>query len=562
MTSTTYYRIGWATIFLLISKFIYAQTPIQDQINIWPGTAPGSENVTVVETIDDRDPNGGDCYLNRAVDKVTNPTLKAFLPANPNGTAVILCPGGGYARLAYDKEGYNIAQWFNERDITAFVLKYRLPVDGHENRQYVPMQDAQRAMRYVRAHADSFNINPDSIGIMGGSAGGHLAACLSTFYDWETYTPVDSIDSLSARPNFTLLMYPVVSFQDSLTHGGSRTNLLGSTVTQALKDSFSPELHVTPNTPAAFLFHSLGDGSVTYRNSAAYARALDSAGVTYSLNLYESGGHGVGKCEAGTSDFAGWPVDLDLWLTDEGWANACIGTPSTISISPDDSTLLLATPAANYQWYNNGLPIDGATDSIYDADESGYYSVVASGSREGTGTTCEVFSNEIIIDICQAFVPSFSVDGDQLVADRAGRYQWYLNGEPIPDATRRVFTATDTGYYQLASVSSYPISGEDCMFFSDSVYVSSLTSIRNQIGDIPYLFPNPASTEIQLDQLPLSGRTARYSIFDAKGALVAQAELRVEHAYARIDISQLNAGLYHLMISSEGQRLKGRFFKQ
>lgn len=323
----------WGLLWLLVSQ-AQAQTPIEDQIYLWPGTAPGSGSVAVTEAITDRDPNGGDCHLNRVVAQVTQPSLKAFLPANPNGTAVLLCPGGGYARLAYDKEGYDLAQWFNERDITAFVLKYRLPIDGHADRQYVPLQDAQRAMRYLRAHADSFQINPDSIGVMGGSAGGHLAATLSVHHDWKIYAPVDSLDSLSARPDFTILMYPVISLQDSLTHGGSRDNLLGSPLTQARKDSFSAEMHVDSLTPPAFLFHSRADGSVSYRNSVAYARALDSAGVTHVLYLYGSGGHGVGKCEAGNSDFAAWPVDLDQWLTQQGWANACLGDPPSISISP------------------------------------------------------------------------------------------------------------------------------------------------------------------------------------------------------------------------------------
>jgi acetyl esterase/lipase len=541
---------------------VQAQTPIQDQIYLWPGTAPGSGNVTVTETISDRDPNGGDCYLNRAVDKVTQPSLKAFYPANPNGTAVVLCPGGGYARLAYDKEGYNIAEWFAERDITAFVLKYRLPIDGHDNRAYVPLQDAQRAMRYLRAHADSLNLDPDAIGIMGGSAGGHLAASLSVFYDWEVYAPVDSVDSLSAKPDFTVLMYPVISFQDSLVESGSRNNLLGSAGTQALKDSFSTELHVTPQTPPAFLFHSRADGSVTYRNSVAYARALDSAGVAYSLNLYDSGGHGIGKCEAGTSGFAGWPVDLDLWLAQEGWANACLGTPASIGISPDDSTVLVSTPASGYQWYRNSIPIAGATDSTYDADGSGYYRVETGGQRETTQTGCEVFSNEIILDICNGFIPSFSVAGDQLTSDRSGRFQWFLNGVPIPGATQRVYTATDTGTYVLATVNTYPISGEECLLFSDPVVVQTLTHIRGPFAKIPLLFPNPTSSDIHLDQLPMTSVETSYSIFDAKGSLVEKASLQVRNASANIDVSRLNEGLYHLIIAGEGHWLRGRFVKQ
>lgn len=375
-----------------------AQTPIQDQIYIWPGTAPGSDSVSVVELITDRDPSGGDCYLNRSVSKVTQPSIKHFAPANPNGSAVLLCPGGGYALLAYDKEGYDIAQWFNDRDITAFVLKYRLPIDGHEKREYVPLQDAQRAMRYIRAHADSFGINPDSIGVMGGSAGGHLAASLSVFYDWEVYAPVDSTDSLSARPDFTVLMYPVVSFQDSLTHGGSRNNLLGSGFNEAKKDSFSPELQVDSLTPPAFLFHSLQDGSVNYRNSRAYARALDSVGVSNSLNLYSSGGHGVGKCEAGNSQFSIWPYDLDDWLEAEGWTTACQGDSPVIATFTQNGTLYLrANSNDSIQWYRNGIPLNNANDSIYEPKSLSTYTFSAYGSREGSGSPCLLFSEALTL---------------------------------------------------------------------------------------------------------------------------------------------------------------------
>ena len=331
MKCNQYYYLSLVYSYIFIALTGQAQTPIEDEIFIWNGTAPGSDTVTVVEDIEDRDPNGGPCYLNRSIKKVTQPSIKHFAPADPNGSAVLICPGGGYALLAYDKEGYDIAQWYNERDITAFVLKYRLPIDGHANRQFVPLQDAQRALRYIRANAQSYNIHPDSIGVMGGSAGGHLAACLSVFSDWETYTPEDNIDTFSAKPNFSVLMYPVISFQDTLTHSGSRTNLLGDPITQVQKDSFSTELHVNSETPPAFLFHSKLDGSVKYQNSVVYANALQNAGVTNSLNLYDSGGHGVGKCEAGQTAFSQWPIDLDAWLVDEGWTTPCQGVTPVIT---------------------------------------------------------------------------------------------------------------------------------------------------------------------------------------------------------------------------------------
>ncbi|MCB0855169.1 MAG: prolyl oligopeptidase family serine peptidase, partial [Bacteroidetes bacterium] len=327
-----------------------------------------------------------------------------------------------------------------------FVLKYRLPVDGHENRQYVPLQDAQRAMRYIRANAQMFNINPDSIGVMGGSAGGHLAASLSVFYDWEVYAPVDSIDSLSAKSNLSVLMYPVISFQDNLTHAGSRSNLLGSTITQAMKDSFSTELHVDSMTAPAFLFHSKQDGSVKYQNSEAYADALDSAGVAYSLNLYASGGHGIGKCEAGTSAFSQWPRDLDAWLVGEGWTTPCEGTNPTITLSTKDSVLLIASPAASYQWYRNGVAINGATDSVYEPVLLGTYTVSSPGQREG--------------------------------------------------------------------------SQSDCILYSEAVMVESLLSIKDKFEDLVRIYPNPAPSEIIVDQIPFYIREINYVVYDQKGAQV------------------------------------------
>ena len=285
-----------------------------DEIFLWPGTAPGSEFVDIVENVFARDSSEGPCYFNRIVEKVTRPSLKAFLPENPNGQAVILCPGGGYRRMAYDKEGYTLARWFNGQGITAFVLKYRLPLDGHRDRHLVPLQDAQRAMRYLKAHAENYQLDPHKIGIMGASAGGHLAATLSVHHDWPVYDRVDTLDALSARPAFTILMYPVISFQDSLAHKGSRKNLLGEPFSDTLRDIFSPELHVDAETPAAFVFHAKTDKSVPSGNSEIYAAALEKAGVPVSLYLYPDGEHGMSMCEADSSSFGQWPAELSEWL--------------------------------------------------------------------------------------------------------------------------------------------------------------------------------------------------------------------------------------------------------
>lgn len=386
-------------VILMSFNFSNAQTPIENQIYIWNGTAPGSDGLTIVEEIEDRDPNGGLCHLNRVVEKVTQPSVKHFAPANPNGTAVLICPGGGYAKLAYDKEGYDIAQWFNERDITAFVLKYRLPIDGHDQRAFVPLQDAQRALRYIRANAANYNIDPEAIGVMGGSAGGHLAASLSVHYDWETYSAQDAFDSLSARPTFSVLMYPVISFQDSITHGGSRNNLLGTPFTETLRDSFSTELHIDNMTPPAFLFHSLLDGSVKYQNSVVYANGLEAVGVENSLNLYSNGGHGIGVCEAGQTSFSAWIYDLDAWLVEQDWTTPCLGDTPSITMTLTDSTRLTTSPAATYQWFRNGVLIPDATDSIYVPQSVGLYKVAVSGQRENSDSDCLIFSEEVQVDV-------------------------------------------------------------------------------------------------------------------------------------------------------------------
>lgn len=248
---------------------------------------------------------------------VTIPTLTAFFPkaAKPNQTAVIILPGGGYAHLAIDKEGTKVAEWFNSIGITAFVLKYRLPSDLiMKNKNVGPLQDAQEAVRYVRQNAAKWNIDPNKIGIMGFSAGGHLAATLSTHYDDKVY---ESSFKVSARPDFSLLIYPVISMQNDITHKGSQTNLLGNNPSQALIDSYSNEKKVTAQTPPAFLIHATDDDVVLPENSINYYLALKKNAVTAELHLYEKGGHGFGLGVKDTSKF--WTRDCEEWLKANGY---------------------------------------------------------------------------------------------------------------------------------------------------------------------------------------------------------------------------------------------------
>lgn len=248
---------------------------------------------------------------------VTIPTLTAFFPnvTKPNQTAVIILPGGGYQHLAIDKEGTKVAQWFNSLGIPAFVLKYRLPSDLiMKNKNVGPLQDAQEAIRYVRQNAAKWNIDPNKIGILGFSAGGHLAATLSTHYDDKVY---ESTYKVSARPDFSLLIYPVISMQNDITHKGSQINLLGNNPSQDLIDSFSNEKKVTAKTPPAFLIHATDDTVVLPENSIDYYLALKKNGVTAELHLYEKGGHGFGLGVNDTSKY--WTRDCEEWLKANGY---------------------------------------------------------------------------------------------------------------------------------------------------------------------------------------------------------------------------------------------------
>jgi len=249
--------------------------------------------------------------------QVSIPTLSIFIPKDvkPNQTAVIICPGGGYMHLAFDKEGTKVAEWFNSLGIAAFVLRYRLPNDLiMKNKNVGPLQDAQEAIRYVRQNAAKWNIDPNKIGILGFSAGGHLASTLSTHYDDKVY---ESAYKVSARPDFSLLIYPVISMENQITHKGSQTNLLGNNPSQDLINSYSNEKKVTSKTPPAFLIHATDDTVVIPENSINYYLALKKNGVKAELHLYEKGGHGFGLGVNDTSKF--WTRDCVEWLKANGY---------------------------------------------------------------------------------------------------------------------------------------------------------------------------------------------------------------------------------------------------
>jgi acetyl esterase/lipase len=243
--------------------------------------------------------------------KVTIPTLLLFLPdkSTSNGAAVIICPGGGYSHLAIDKEGFKVAKWLNTLGITAFVLKYRLPNDEiMENKTIGPLQDAQEAMRMVRRNAKTWNINPEKIGTMGFSAGGHLASTLSTHYLDEVYVH----DTISAKPDFSILIYPVISMEQAITHEGSKTNLLGNAPSERLIKYYSNEQQIDSLTPPVFLVHATDDKAVPVENSIHYYMALKNNNVPAELHIYEKGGHGFGLGISDTNLY--WTESCEHWL--------------------------------------------------------------------------------------------------------------------------------------------------------------------------------------------------------------------------------------------------------
>ncbi|MBO9586319.1 MAG: alpha/beta hydrolase [Flavobacterium sp.] len=253
----------------------------------------------------------------QSTSQVSVPTLSIFIPkeTKPNQTAVVICPGGGYSHLAFEKEGTKVAEWFNSLGIAAFVLKYRMPSDlTMKNKNIGPLQDAQEAIRYVRHNATKWSIDPDKIGILGFSAGGHLASTASTHYDDHVY---ESAYKVSARPDFSLLIYPVISMENEITHKGSQTNLLGENPSKELIDLYSNEKKVTSKTPPTFLVHATDDTVVLPENSINYYLALKKNKVTAELHIYEKGGHGFGLGVNDTSKF--WTRDCAEWLKANGY---------------------------------------------------------------------------------------------------------------------------------------------------------------------------------------------------------------------------------------------------
>lgn len=279
-------------------------------IPLWVGNPPLQSDQRLKEEV-----------VSEGIVRISNvqiPAIEVYLPAKQisTGKAVVIFPGGGYGILAYDWEGTDFAKWLNSQGIAGIVVKYRLPISKSlTDPKEVPLMDAQRAIRLVRQNAAAWNIDPTKVGVMGFSAGGHLASTVSTQYKHEVDRPKDAIDTLSARPDFSILAYPVITFQEGAVHGGSRKNLIGDNASKELKDRFSGELNVNAETPPTFLVHAQDDKGVPIENSLLYYQALHKNGVKASLHIYPTGGHGF-AFGLGKGAVESWRNVLLAWMKD------------------------------------------------------------------------------------------------------------------------------------------------------------------------------------------------------------------------------------------------------
>lgn len=282
-------------------------------MNLWPDGIPGfilnsayQEKATIIDGLSSR------------YEKVTSPALFPYLPPKESatGTAVLICPGGGYGALAFNHEGHAIAKWLNDNGIAGIVLKYRLPSDLiMKDKSVGPLQDAQEAIRIIRRNAKNWNIDPDKVGVIGFSAGGHLASTLSTHYAEKVY---ELKDTISARPDFSLLIYPVITMDSSFTHAGSRRNLIGLNPSEKEIIRFSNEKQVNEKTPPAFMVHSADDKTVPVKNSMVYYEALVKFGIPSELHVFQKGGHGYGMA-GGKDTQSSWPDLCINWLKASGF---------------------------------------------------------------------------------------------------------------------------------------------------------------------------------------------------------------------------------------------------
>ncbi|MDE1916716.1 MAG: alpha/beta hydrolase [Sphingomonadales bacterium] len=273
-------------------------------IPLWPGEAPGAPAKLPKPAYEQRSSDAG--FDDRWLTGIAHPTIEVRRPAFQDGSAVLIIPGGGYGFLSIDNEGEEQARWLTERGVTCFILYYRLPGEGWANRQVVPLQDAQRAMRLIRSRAGEFGIDPARVAVLGFSAGGHLAGSIATRFGEATYTPVDAADHLSARPDLVGMIYPVVTLAQPFVHAGSRDALLGAGASEAERRAGSVENLVSESTPPVFLTASSDDGLVPIANSMAMYGALLAKARPCEFHGFDKGGHGFGVRLPKTTPASAW----------------------------------------------------------------------------------------------------------------------------------------------------------------------------------------------------------------------------------------------------------------
>jgi acetyl esterase/lipase len=284
-------------------------------IDLWNASPPGGTPTHLNEHFVERD---NVFHLpDRAIRDVTRPRLSVFKPERPDGSAILLIPGGGYKHVVVEKEGFEGARWFSRQGATVYVLFYRLPHQGWAAGPDTPLQDAQRAIRLIRSRAEVDNINPDKVLVMGFSAGGHLAGSLLTRFDAPVYPPTDLIDEVSARPDAGVLVYPVITLTAPYTHRSTSENMVGAAASQAEQLSYSVEHEPPANMPPTFLLHASDDTAVPVENSLMAFAAFKAAGAPVSLHVFTTGGHGFGMRGIDAAPVGVWPDLVMAWGRDQ-----------------------------------------------------------------------------------------------------------------------------------------------------------------------------------------------------------------------------------------------------
>jgi acetyl esterase/lipase len=309
MNQTPITPMKYLLLFLLFGSLL-SNAGAQEFIPLWPaGKKPNDNGKKITDTI-----------YNERVWRIATPGMYSFIvpKAENKGTAVLICPGGGYERISHLYNGFNLAKWYNSIGINAFVLIYRLPHQADlKQRELASLQDAQRAMRIIRANAVKWDIRKDKIGVMGTSAGGHLASTLGTHFD-DVSAIRDSIDAAGYRPDFMVLLSPVITM-GPYAHPGSKRNFLGADTSKTMIDAYSNELQVSTATPPVFMVHALNDSTVKVQNSLMFYNALIAAKINASIHIFPQGGHGIRLDDnPGSTDL--WMNLLEMWLKEMGLA--------------------------------------------------------------------------------------------------------------------------------------------------------------------------------------------------------------------------------------------------